>query len=168
MKYICNLTLSQLLAKNGFNETCCACYTQSYRLRQSIIDKHKGLSDSGYQDLLKKYGGNYEEDELYENRIELEANCWCDNNMMQELGQVASAPHIYDAKKWVENQFNVRVVIDFNFVLKKYHSLIAFSVDDVIQDNLQALQDVDCDERYKYNTEEEAIEAVLIHFLQDK
>ena len=168
MKNICSLELSKILKENGFNDICTTAYVKEYGVRDSIMEKYPGLSDCGYQDLTKRYGGKYNESEVYEHRIVLVKTSCCDNARLEEINQIASAPHIYEAKKWVENKFGCKVIVDYNFSNEKYYSFIAFDSCDVARYNFKLIKDKNFDSVYIHNTEGESLEEALINFLKEK
>lgn len=168
---ICSLELCELLRDLGFNESCNFSYIKEYGVRQSIIDKHPGLSDCGYQDLTKEYGGEYEENEVYEHRIDLIKDIVCDNNMLKKFNQIASAPHIYDVKKWVEEKFNVIVQVEYHFEKNNYTCDIFESEQDEIRKMKNIINSIvndNVDLRDRYTNEKDALELTIINFLKNK
>lgn len=168
---ICSLELSELLRDFGFNETCNFSYIKEYGVRKSIIDKHPRLSDCGYQDLTKEYGGDYEENEVYEHNIVLIRDIVCDNSMLAKFNQIASAPHIYDAKKWVEEKFKVIIQIEYHYSNSNYTcDLFESERDEIIKmkDVINNMVNNSKDLRNRYFDEKDAIEATIINFLKSK
>ena len=166
VKNISNLELASLLKEDGYDETCDYGYANEYGLKESILQKHPGLSDCGYQDLLKKYGGDYEEDEVYENRVTLFRHT-CHNSIKELFNHIASAPHIYDAKKWIELKYNIYIETHYDFSLKKWSYNIYSSTDEMIEIALKELEK-DNDLIYIYNTETEAMEKACVDYLKNK
>jgi hypothetical protein len=162
--YIVSVELGKLLKEKGFDEWCLFQYVDRYNVKDSIIEKHGGLSDDGYLDLLKDYGGEYERDEVFENRIEIKQVHNKNSIRIFFDKQICSAPHIFDAKKWIEDKYNVYFDIRYNFTIKKWYGKILSSLDEDITAELKNLEK-DIDEIYIYNNEMEAIEKVCIDYL---
>lgn len=62
--------VAKLAKEKGFDVYCDYTYYNHYRVRDEIKIKHLGLSDDGYEDLRKIYGGPYSDNELYGYYIE--------------------------------------------------------------------------------------------------
>lgn len=67
---ICTYEVAKLAKEKGFDVYCDYTYYNHYRVRDEIKIKHPGLSDDGYEDLRKIYGGPYSDNELYGYYIE--------------------------------------------------------------------------------------------------
>ena len=165
--YIVSLELGKLLKENGFDEWCLFQYVNSYGVKESIIEKHGGLSDDGYLDLLKDYGGEYERDEVYENRIELKQVHTKNSMRIFFDKQICSAPHIFDAKMWFEEKYNVKLKIEYNFNEQKYVCSVIRDDNDEIEQMIDFISE-SIDKRDKYNNEMEAIEKTMIKFFEKK
>ena len=63
-KYV-DLELGLQLKEKGFDEMCGYTFVNHRRVRDEIKTKYPGLSDCGYDELTKKWGGELEEDEVY-------------------------------------------------------------------------------------------------------
>lgn len=59
------LEVAQLLKEKGFDWYVSFMFFNNYRVKDDIIEKYPGLSDDGYNDLLKDNGGNLSEEEVY-------------------------------------------------------------------------------------------------------
>lgn len=59
------IEISKLIEKSGLYPEQCGHFYNQRVVKQDIIDKYGNLSDSGYCDLLKKYGGELEYDEVF-------------------------------------------------------------------------------------------------------
>ena len=62
--------VAKLAKEKGFDVYCDYTYYNHYRVRDEIQIKHPYLSDDGYEDLRKIYGGPYYDNELYGYYIE--------------------------------------------------------------------------------------------------
>lgn len=162
--YVVSTELGKVLKENGFDEWCLFQYVNSYGIKESIIEKHGGLSDDGYLDLLKDYGGKYERDEVFENRIELKQVHTKNSIRIFFDKQICSAPHIFDAKKWIEEKYNVYVETKYNFATKKWYGNVLSSLDEEIKIELANLEK-DIEDIYIYDSEMEALEKVCIDYL---
>ena len=162
---IASLELSKMLKEIGFNETCSFAYVQEYGVKESIMALYPGLSDCGYQDLTKEYGGEYEENEVYEHRVVLVHERHCDNVLLEGFNQIAAAPHIFDVKKWVENEYNVIIQTDYRYSTNDY----ACSIFESEMDEIRHLREwINNDSMERYSNEKDAIEATIINFLNEK
>lgn len=111
-----SLEVAKLLKEKGFDWLCDSMYANNYRVRDEILEKYPGLSDDGYQDLMKKFGGEFEENEVYGNYIE---PLWiqCKNNDFYRnmyRYMIYARPTLYEAQKWLRNKHVTHIVIDFN------------------------------------------------------
>ena len=70
MEKFVTFKIAKKLKENGFDEGCEFTFYNNYRIRDEIYEKHPGLSDDGYEDLRKKYGGPYKDEEVYGHYIE--------------------------------------------------------------------------------------------------
>lgn len=59
------IEISKLIEKSGLYPEQCGHFYNQRVVKQEIIDKYGNLSDSGYCDLLKKYGGELEYDDVF-------------------------------------------------------------------------------------------------------
>ena len=60
-KAFCDLESSKILKEIGYDEWATYVWKRNTRFSNEIIEKYPGLSDCGYMDLEKKYGGPYTE-----------------------------------------------------------------------------------------------------------
>lgn len=60
-----SIEVAKLLKEKEYDWVSDSMYRNNYRLKDDIKDKYPWLSDDGYLDLLKKNGGELEEDEVY-------------------------------------------------------------------------------------------------------
>ena len=78
-------------------------WVQGEFVRPEIYEKHPGLSDDGYMDLTKKWGGPYAHNEVYMNAWHVERCC-----PMEENGWLP-APTVWEAAQWLIENRNVWV-----------------------------------------------------------
>lgn len=103
--------LAVKLREKGFDERCDYTYYNNYRVRDEIYEKHPGLSDDGYEDLRKKYGGPYKDEEVYGYYIEplklYSRNSTIGINPMTKMkvatNELCSCPHIHQVLKWLRD-----------------------------------------------------------------
>lgn len=93
---------SLILKEKGFNWLCDSGYYNNYRVRDEILTKYPGLSDSGYLDLLCEYGGKYTRKEVYGYYKEVikkkSNNAWsfCDN-------LICARPTLSQVQDWLRH-----------------------------------------------------------------
>lgn len=107
-----SLEVAELLKNIGFDELTDSMYADIYRVSDKMQKEYPNLSDSGVRDLLKENGGNMDENEVYSHyREEVYINC---KNSDIAHGKsletmICSRPTLYQAQKWLRNNFNVHV-----------------------------------------------------------
>lgn len=98
----CNLALSVLLKKAGYDDYTDMRWQHNYRVRDEMYEKHPDLSDDGYRELQKEWGGPYETDEVYGFYDEIlrygNKNSWNEHNV------IASAPTLAEAATWLRKR----------------------------------------------------------------
>ncbi len=105
---------SILLKEKGFDWPCRYMYAEYTRVADEIIDKHPGLSDDGYMDLLKEYGGVYEQNELYKTYKEpVEGYC---RNIPKFLNEewrrmICAMPTTAQARNWLRKIHRIDIVV---------------------------------------------------------
>ena len=110
-KDFCDFDVCLAFKELGYNEGSNYTYWNHCRISDEMIEKHPGLSDSGYMDLTDAYGGPYKVDEVYKHYIEplkrFSRNSMIDN----EMGELCSCVHLYDAQKWLREEKNLHITI---------------------------------------------------------
>ena len=99
----CDLESSKILKEIGYNEWTEHIWKKNTRISDEIIERHPGLSDCGYMDLEKKYGGPYTKKELYKTCIEpVEfTNRNSSIDFFDSNDGFCSAPYCIDAAAWL-------------------------------------------------------------------
>ena len=59
-KDFCSFGTSSFLKDAGYVDPTRYSYIKNTRVSDEIMEKHPGLSDDGYMDLIKEYGGTYD------------------------------------------------------------------------------------------------------------
>ena len=112
LKYV-DFELALQLKEKGFDEFCEHMFINHRRVRDEIYDKYPGLSDCGYDELTKKWGGPLEEDEVYGQYIdpyeETIRNTWIEPD---EKMRLCAMPTLDDARRWVRNNHKIHVVVE--------------------------------------------------------
>lgn len=116
---IVNFKIAQKLKEKGFNEGCEYTFYNNYRVRDEIYEKHPGLSDDGYEDLRKKYGGPYKDEEVYGYYIEplklYSRNSTIGVNPITKqkvpTNQLYSCPNISQILKWLREKHATHIEI---------------------------------------------------------
>lgn len=111
--------IAKKLKENGFDKGCEYTFYNNYRVRDEIYEKHPGLSDDGYEDLRKKYGGPYKDEEVYGYYIEplklYSRNSTIGVNPITKqkvpTNQLYSCPNIYQVLKWLRDVKDIDLVI---------------------------------------------------------
>lgn len=114
--------IAKKLKEKGFNEGCEYTFYNNYRVRDEIYEKHPGLSDDGYEDLRKKYGGPYKDEEVYGYYIEplklYSRNSTIGVNPITKqkvpTNQLYSCPNIYQVLKWLRNEKKLYVGVTYS------------------------------------------------------
>lgn len=122
MEDLVNYTIAITLRKKGFDEPCEWTFYNNYRVRDEIYEKHPGLSDDGYEDLSKKYGGPYRDDELYGYYVEplrlYSRNSTIGINPITkkkvETSKLCSCPDINQVLKWLRKEKKLHIVIELS------------------------------------------------------
>lgn len=110
------------LAELGYNESCDYSYIKNTRVSDEICEKHPGLSDSGYMDLLVDYGGPYKRSEVYKTYVEPAEeyikNSWLkdDSPFKDHLTPniLCACPSVVDVHNWLIETHNLFVDVHFN------------------------------------------------------
>lgn len=106
-----SIEVAKLLKEKGYDWVSDSMYRNNYRLKDDIKDKYPGLSDDGYLDLLKKNGGELEEDEVY-GYYEDPVIITCKNDKLYfDLypGMICARPSLYEAQKWLREKHNIHL-----------------------------------------------------------
>lgn len=98
----CNLALSVLLKKAGYDDYTEMRWQHNYRVRDEMYEKHPDLSDDGYHELQKEWGGPYETDEVYGFYDEILR--YGNKNSWDEYNVIASAPTLAEAATWLRKR----------------------------------------------------------------
>ena len=108
----CDLETSKILKQIGYNEWTEYVWKKNTRVSDEIIKRHPGLSDGGYMDLEKKYGGPYTKKELYKTYIEL-VKFTNKNSTIHDLFDskvvFCSAPYCIDVAAWLTEHKNIHI-----------------------------------------------------------
>lgn len=95
-KYV-SLELALLLKEKGFDLPCEYIYANHCRVKDEILEKYPGLSDSGYKELTIECGGVLKEEEVYATYIE-PIREYAQNSWVDLLGnKVCTMPTLDDA-----------------------------------------------------------------------
>lgn len=112
-----NFEVSKKLKEKGFDEGCEYTYYNHYRVRDEILEKHQGLSDCGYIELLKENGGIYTRKELFGYYTEA-LKLWSRNSHIGinpitktkvATSEICSAPTIPQALEWLRSQKSIHI-----------------------------------------------------------
>ena len=108
----CDLESSKILKEIGYDEWTTHVWKKNTRFSDEILEKHPGLSDCGYMDLEKKYGGPYTKEELYQTYIE-PVECTTKNSLINDIfgSNIAfcSAPYCSDVVLWLNEHKNIHI-----------------------------------------------------------
>lgn len=112
MEDLVTYEIAKKLKEKGFDEGCEFTFYNNYRVRNEIYEKHTDLSDDGYEDLRKKYGGPYEDEEVYGYYIEplklYSRNSTIGINPITKrkvsTSELCSCPNIYQVMKWLRGE----------------------------------------------------------------
>lgn len=111
-KAFCDLESSKILKEIGYDEWATHVWKRNTRFSNEIIEKHPGLSDCGYMDLEKKYGGPYTREELYHTYIEpvdfTNKNSIIDDVFGSKIA-FCSAPYCVDVVLWLIEHKNIHI-----------------------------------------------------------
>lgn len=92
-----------LMKQLSYTEGCEYSYILASQIKQNILEQYPGLSDDGYLDLTKDYGGDLEKDMVYEYRVKL-THQYCTNHSHY---QNVSVPHVYSACRWIRENYGI-------------------------------------------------------------
>lgn len=114
--------IAKKLKEKGFNEGCEYTFYNHYRVRDEIYEKHPGLSDDGYEDLRKKYGGPYKDEEVYGYYIEplklysRNSTIGVNPTTKQKVptNELYSCPNIHQVLKWLRNEKKLYVGVTYS------------------------------------------------------
>lgn len=108
------LEVGKALKHFKYFKNCPYKFSRSVKVADKILLMHPGLSDDGYMDLLKEYGGKYERNEVYESVIEIVkypfTECY------------GPAPRLYDVQKWLRKVHKVYLYV----IRDHYHNKFRF------------------------------------------
>ena len=109
-KYV-SLELALLLKEKGFDLPCEYIYANHCRVKDEILEKYPGLSDSGYKELTIECGGVLKEEEVYATYIE-PIREYAQNSWVDLLGnKVCTMPTLDDARTWLRDKHNFHIVV---------------------------------------------------------
>lgn len=117
VKDCCNLAVSILLKNAGYDDYTDYRWQHHWRVRDEMYEKHPDLSDDGYHELQKEWGGPYETDEVYGYYDELLK--YGNKNSWDEYNVIASAPTLQEASAWLRNR-GIIVEARYNDIHKNY------------------------------------------------
>lgn len=127
MEDLVTYEIAKKLKEKGFDEGCEFTFYNHYRVRDEIYEKHPGLSDDGYEDLRKKYGGPYKDEEVYGHYIEplklYSRNSTIGVNPITKqkvpTNELCSCPNIYQVMRWLR-QNEIFIDVRFNRFYKRF------------------------------------------------
>ena len=126
-KDYCDYDTCVALKELGYNEGSVYTYCNHCRVSDEMLEKHPGLSDSGYMDLTDAYGGPYKVDEVYKHYIEplkrFSRNSMIDN----EMDELCSCIHLYEVQKWLRKEKFLLIVVN-----RLLHGEYVFSIVDIL------------------------------------
>lgn len=98
--------LSVIIRDLGFEEECAESWYDNYRLKDEILQKHPGLSDDEYMELMDKYGGPYKREEMfgyYLEPLKIESR---NTEKWRYLHPsfICSRPNIYQVTNWLRKK----------------------------------------------------------------
>lgn len=106
--------VGKVLAQFKTFENCPYKYATKTEIADNVLLMHPGLSDSGYMDLLKEYGGKLERDELYKTYIGI---------VKYPIGDyICPAPTLYDVQTWLRLMHKVYLHVEHD----GYHDMYRF------------------------------------------
>ena len=111
-KYV-DLGLGLQLKEKGFDEMCEHMFINHRRVKDEIQVKYPGLSDCGYDELTKKWGGELEEDEVYGQYVDPYREC-IRNSWIKpdEKMRLCAMPTLDDARRWLRDNYKIHVVVE--------------------------------------------------------
>ena len=111
-KKFCSLELAQQLKEKGFDLPCEYIYVNRYRVKDEIQEKYPGLSDCGYDELTKKWGGELEEDEVYGQYVDPYRECIRNSYIKpDEKMRLCTMPTLDDARTWLRDKHFFHIVV---------------------------------------------------------
>ena len=111
IKDYCDFDTCLDLKALGYDKGCEYTYCNHCRVSDEILEKHPGLSDSGYQDLIDKYGGPYKIDEVYKHYIEPLKRFSRNSMIDDEMGELCSCVHLYDAQDFLLTIMKLHITV---------------------------------------------------------
>lgn len=103
----CSYGTSMCLKYAGYVDACRYSYIKNTRVSDEIMEKHPGLSDYGYMDLIKTYGGTYDRKDVYKTYIEI-AEEYHKNSFIDAPPYIkCTAPTLQEAIDWICKTFNI-------------------------------------------------------------
>lgn len=106
-KDFCSFGTSSFLKDAGYVDPTRYSYIKNTRVSDEIMEKHPGLSDDGYMDLIKEYGGTYDRKDVYKTYIEIEEVYHKNSFLDADPWVICSAPTHQDAVNWILNKYNI-------------------------------------------------------------
>ena len=107
MKMYISLEAAKALKEIAFNEGCDYSYVNSYGVNEWAQKEFPGLSDDGYLDLLKDYGGAYEEEEIYGSKIEVKNHYSRNIGWGEDEYVICSCPTVEQVMQWLFEKYNI-------------------------------------------------------------
>lgn len=165
--------IANKLKEKGFDEGCEYTFYNNYRVRDEIYEKHPDLSDDGYEDLRKKYGGPYKDEEVYGYYIEplklYSRNSTIGVNSITKqkvpTNELCSCPNIYQVLKWLRKKKKISVEVGIHCFLEWICSIYEFS--DRLVDFTQYSNGIDDTVFIFYGSYEEAALAGIEYVLDN-
>ena len=101
------------LKEKGFDLGCDYIFINHYRVRDEIYQQYPGLSDDGYKDLTKEWGGHLKEEEVYSTYVEPIRNFGRNNPVFfKDMPyMVCTMPTLDDVRTWLRNHYKMHIVI---------------------------------------------------------
>ena len=110
-KKFCQLSLAKQLKEKGFDLPCDYIYANHCRVKDEILEKYPGLSDSGYKELTIECGGALKEEEVYATYIE-PIREYAQNSWVDLLGyKVCTMPTLDDVRAWLRDNYKFHIVV---------------------------------------------------------
>lgn len=114
-KDYCDFETCMSLKELGYNGSSDFTYCKHCRVSDEIAEKHPGLSDSGYMDLIDEYDGPYKRNEVYKVYIE-PIKTWSRNTMINgSLGELCTCVHLYDAQTWLRENKGIMLTVNIAY-----------------------------------------------------
>jgi len=109
-----DIHLALELKEKGFDWPCRYMYADYTRVADEIIEKHPGLSDDGYMDLMKEYGGIYEREQVYKTyREPVERYCRNTPEFLNEEWRrmVCAMPTTAQVRTWLREVHRIDISV---------------------------------------------------------